>query len=543
MNFTLFRDEGGEPISRALKQYGCDVVVHPLMGQFPHDLPDDGIAVVWPSARLRVQAALTGSANDHHLKLIADDLVDRVRTLATKCKYVLVVNLALEPERPGMAALAYRPSGDRYARDFVNLALAKQFADEPKIALIDGSRWYRRSGNGDSRRRRFYYTKTDLTAEEMRFAARDIFSFGKTMTDGPKRVIALDLDNTLWGGVVGDAGLAALKLGGHDPIGEAYKDFQNELLQLHQRGFLLALVSKNAEATALEAMVNHPEMVLRPDLFAAWQINWDDKATNLRRISAELNLPLNHFIFIDDSEFERGLVRSLLPEVAVPEWPTDPLMFVEALWEQEGLLSNSMTDEDQKRNSMYAAERQRIATRAAGGYDTWLADIDLQLTVDVLREPDIMRTEQLFSKTNQFNTTTRRLSTDDLLMERESQSLLVCRLSDRFGDYGLVSAIVWRLDDDKGVVTVTDFVLSCRAFDRGIEDAVVGCWAMQARAIDVCYSKTEKNHKSMEWLQKFTSADLSSLSSGVVRLAGIAPAVHVNLAITEEAVRALGRLS
>jgi len=146
-----------------------------------------------------------------------------------------------------------------------------------------------------------------------------------------RKIVILDLDDTLWGGIVGDLGWRDLNLGGHDPVGEAFVDFQKTLKSLLNRGIILGIVSKNEESVALDALQNHPEMVLRPDDFAGWKINWSDKAMNIVELVAELNLGLDAVVFIDDNPVERACVKETLPDVLVPEWPEDRMLYKKAL--------------------------------------------------------------------------------------------------------------------------------------------------------------------------------------------------------------------
>ena len=174
-----------------------------------------------------------------------------------------------------------------------------------------------------------------------------------------RKVVICDLDDTLWGGIVGDAGWENLRLGGHDPVGEAFADFQRELKALTRRGIILAMVSKNTEAVALEAIEKHPEMQLRKDDFAAWRINWDDKAQNIADLMEELNLGLDSAVFLDDNPVERARISEALPEVLVPNLPRDKMLFASTLRKLNCFDSATVSSEDRKRAAFYNAERDR----------------------------------------------------------------------------------------------------------------------------------------------------------------------------------------
>ena len=226
----------------------------------------------------------------------------------------------------------------------------------------------------------------------------------------------LDLDNVLWGGVVGEVGWTGINLGGHDHVGEAFADFQRALKALAARGVQLALVSRNDEATALEAIDRHPEMQLRREDFAGWRINWEDKAQNIAGLLAELNLGDESAVFIDDSAIERERVRTAIPEVLVPEWPDDPARFREALGSLRCFDSPFLTEEDRRRTAMSAAERSRRCrvSTAVASVEDWLQSLDISVTVEMLSDGNLDRAVQLFNKTNQMNLATRRLSKPEL---------------------------------------------------------------------------------------------------------------------------------
>jgi HAD superfamily phosphatase (TIGR01681 family) len=207
----------------------------------------------------------------------------------------------------------------------VNLRLAEQFASDQRVLFLDSQRWISTAGTAAYNPKLWYMAKTPFHTSVFREAAGDVLAALDGVHGRSKKVIVLDLDNTLWGGVVGDEGWQKLRLGGHDHVGEAFVDFQRGLKRLMRRGILLAIVSKNQEATALEAIRKHPEMVLKVEDFAGWKINWEDKAQNIKEVMAALNLGLNSAVFLDDSAFERGQVRDELPDIFVPELPCDPV--------------------------------------------------------------------------------------------------------------------------------------------------------------------------------------------------------------------------
>src|SRR5439155_12335873 len=289
-----------------------------------------------------------------------------------------------------------------------------------------------------------------------------------------------------WGGIVGDLGWQSIRLGGHDPIGEAFRDFQLGLKILKERGVLLGIVSKNEESTALEAIRSHPEMVLRQDDFAGWRINWEDKAQNIANLAAELNLGLQSVVFLDDNPVERARVREVLPDVLVPELPANPMEFKAALQQLRCFDTPVISSEDQTRTGMYVSERQRRAAQAhISSLDQWLESLQMEVVAEPLSETNLDRATQLFNKTNQMNLSTRRLTKEELWSwSRENgNSMLVFRVSDKFGDYGLVGIASFRLEAGSQTdARIVDFILSCRVMGRKVEETMLHVLAVSAKA-------------------------------------------------------------
>ncbi|WP_342150033.1 HAD-IIIC family phosphatase [Methylorubrum sp. SB2] len=285
-----------------------------------------------------------------------------------------------------------------------------------------------------------------------------------------RKALVLDLDNTLWGGIVGDDGPAALVLGPGSAEGEAFAAFQAYTRDLSRRGIVLAVVSKNDEANALEAFERHPEMVLKRGDIAAFLANWDDKAENLRRVAAQLNLGLDALVFADDNPFERDRVRTALPEVAVPELPPDPSGYADRIAGAGYFEALSVTAEDRARGRHYAV-RQEVAAQG-GDLPAYLAGLDMRLSWRRFTAPDLPRIVQLVNKTNQFNLTTRRIT------EGEAQALLTdpdalalrFRLTDRLADNGIVGIVIGRRSGRDLVLDT--WLMSCRVIGRGAEAAM-----------------------------------------------------------------------
>ncbi len=313
-----------------------------------------------------------------------------------------------------------------------------------------------------------------------------------------KKVLVLDLDNTLWGGVIGDDGADGIVLGADSPAGEAFLEWQRMVAGLAQRGVVLAVCSKNDPAVA-EAGLAHPASQLKRGDFAAFECSWGDKAAGLRRIAAALNLGLDSFVFCDDNPAECALVRETLPEVAVLCMGADPSAFVDLFDAGHWFDLDSYTKEDLGRSAAYAARASALAEQA-GATDLagYLAGLGMRGWLGRPEEADIARMAQLELKTNQFNVTTRRYAEADLrrFLGRDDAVVLAFRLSDRFGDHGLTSTLVAFREGE--ALRIDSWLMSCRIFSRSAEEFVLQgligiAGAMGAERLAGEYVATAKN--------------------------------------------------
>jgi FkbH-like protein len=317
-----------------------------------------------------------------------------------------------------------------------------------------------------------------------------------------RKCLVLDLDNTLWGGVIGDDGLEGIVLGEGSAAGEAHLSLQHYAVQLRRRGVILAVCSKNDPATAEQAFRDHPEMALRRSDFAAFVANWNDKAANLKLIAEQLNIGVDSLVFVDDNPAERARVRQSLPMVAVPELPPDPAQYVRCLADAGYFESVSFTADDQQRGEQYAANASREALlKSSDSVDEFLRGLEMTVVSGPFNPVDLTRVVQLINKTNQFNPTTRRHSHEEVtaFMAEEGSLTLQFRLLDRFGDNGLVSAMILRpVPGAPDVLEIDTWVMSCRVFGRQLEDeamnqAVLAAGRLGARALRADYLPTLKN--------------------------------------------------
>jgi FkbH-like protein len=298
-----------------------------------------------------------------------------------------------------------------------------------------------------------------------------------------RKVIVCDLDNTLWGGVVGDDGAHNIKLGAPDPVGECFHAFQTALKGFRSRGILLAICSKNDERFALSVIEEHPAMALRKSDFVAWRINWRDKAENLLELAAELNLGLDSFVFLDDSPQERDQIRQVLPQVYTPDLPTSPSEYAPFLSSLSCFETPGIGKEDFERTDMYHAERGRKeALDLSGDVENWLRSLQIEVRAAPLRRESLARASQLLNKTNQFNLSLRRVDEKSFWdwAEEPCNAAYTFHVSDRFGDFGLTGLASLSLAGNEA--RIVDFVMSCRVMGKKVEEALLGYTLAQARA-------------------------------------------------------------
>ena len=343
-----------------------------------------------------------------------------------------------------------------------------------------------------------------------------------------KKCLVLDLDNTLWGGVIGDDGLEGIVLGEGNAVGEAHLELQRYALQLKARGVILAVCSKNDAAVAEGAFRDHPEMLLKRGDFAAFVANWEDKAANLAAIAKQLNIGLDSLVFVDDNPAERARVREALPVVAVPELPEDATYYVRCIANAGYFEAVSFTADDRQRAAQYAANAEREAMLGASeNMDEFLRGLGMSVVFGPVRPVDLSRVTQLINKTNQFNPTTRRYSAEEMeaIAASPGSISLRFRLLDKFGDNGLISVLILRPDAAQpDVMEIDTWVMSCRVFGRELEFeamniAVEAARGRGVRSFRASYIPTKKNGVISDLYPRlgFTRADAEAPADGAIQ--------------------------
>jgi FkbH-like protein len=343
-----------------------------------------------------------------------------------------------------------------------------------------------------------------------------------------KKCLVLDLDNTLWGGVIGDDGVDGIVLGEGSAAGEAHLALQHYAKQLKERGVILAVCSKNDTKIAEAAFNDHPEMVLRRSDFAAFQANWDDKAQNLKAIAKRLNIGIDSLVFVDDNPIERARIRQSLPMVSVPELPDDAAHYVRCLADAGYFEAIAFTADDRSRAEQYAANAERESLLGASeSMDDFLRGLNMTAVYGPFTAVDQARIVQLLNKTNQFNTTTRRYASEEVsqVMDDPSSLTLQFRLLDRLGDNGLISTMILRpAPDDDDALEIENWIMSCRVFGRELEFEAMNVAVETAkergvRAFVADYIPTAKNDVISKLYPDlgFTEVDRAAPANGATR--------------------------
>jgi len=463
-------------------------VAQTILAGPPADAAD--FLVVWTRPESAVPAfarALGGEVVDESAVLEeVDGFCQLVAGGAGRWRAVFVPSWTLPPHQRGFGMIDARGGGCARLLAAMNLRLMDRLASASNVYVLDASRWAAAGGPQAQNPRAWFLGKIAFGGGALAEAARDIKAALRGLGGGARKLVVVDLDDTMWGGIVGDVGWENLRLGGHDAVGEALVAFQHGLAALKRRGILLAIVSKNEEAVALEAIRSHPAMVLRQDDFVTWRINWRDKASNIAEIVTEMNLGLQSVVFLDDNPVERARVRETLPEVLVPDWPEDKLLYPSALGRLRCFDVPSVSREDADRTRLYAEERKREALRQqVGSIDDWLVSLGTRVTVEPLGSSNLARATQLLNKTNQMNLSTRRLTEQELVAWTAGQGrrLWTVSVSDRFGDAGLTGIV--SLESEGTVCRVVDYILSCRVMGRRVEEAMVHLAVETARSLNL----------------------------------------------------------
>ena len=443
---------------------------------------------------------LTPTARRAEIARTAGEIASLIDAQGSRGRGILLVHNFVLPSSPILGLHDARdPFGERAAIAAANDLLAEACRRRPGAFLVDVEALAGRMGKDAwTDPKMALLARVEVSRGGMELLARETMRFVRALTGRARKALVLDLDNTLWGGIIGEDGLAGIRLGDAPP-GNAYAAFQRRLRAMQRRGLLLAINSRNNPEDAIEALESHPEMVLRPGDFAAMRINWKSKVENMRELARELNIGLDALAFWDDDPAERERMRAMAPEVLTIEVPRDPALYERTLAQIAEFDALTLTEEDRARGQMMAEGRARTDARAR--FETeedFLRSLEIRATVAIPDAVTLPRFAQLTARTNQFNLTTRRTAEADLARAIDSGHFVArgLRVSDRFGDEGWVGFALFEREGDGA--RLDTFLLSCRVIGRKVEQAfLVACLedlrAAGVRRVQACYRPTARN--------------------------------------------------
>ena len=367
------------------------------------------------------------------------------------------------------------PSSFIFQTRKLNLLIGERASRAKSVFILDAASIQNRVGRENFASDKLYYiAKMPISLDVLPAVAKEIFDVILATRGKIKKCVVLDLDNTLWGGVIGDDGLSGIQIGDLG-LGHAFSDFQSWLKELKKRGVLLAVCSKNNEETAREPFEKHPDFVLRMEDFSIFVANWEDKATNIRYIRDVLNLGMDSFVFIDDNPFERDLVRSMIPEITVPDLPDDPSQYLSYLRSLNLFETASFSEADAVRTEQYREEVGRAKAQTQfESFDDYLKSLEMKASFAPFDDFHIPRIAQLTQRSNQFNLRTVRYTENQVAAAASDGGRLTLyfTLRDKFGDYGLISVVIMDKTDEE-TLFIDTWLMSCRVLKRGMEEFIV----------------------------------------------------------------------
>jgi FkbH-like protein len=394
----------------------------------------------------------------------------------------LIVHSLERPAHPSLGVVdSQSETGQSGLIRQINRELRRIAEEFRGVHILDYDALVARYGSENWRDERKWLTaRLPIAGDHLLHMAHEWMRFLVPLTGRTAKCLAVDLDNTLWGGVIGEEGMTGIKVGPEYP-GAAFQALQRALLDLSRRGILLAVCSKNNLDDAMEALDKHPGMLLRSQHFAALRINWTDKAQNLREIAQELNIGIDSLAFLDDNPFEREQVRTALPEVTVIDLPQNPLDYAATVRDCPIFERLTLSAEDQQRTAMYAEQRQRAgAEQSFQSKEDFFRFLEQEAELNPVSDLTLGRIAQLTQKTNQFNLTTRRYSEAQIaeMAKKTEWNIRSVRVRDRFGDHGIVGVAI--VLDQGDQCEIDTFLLSCRVIGRTVETALLAHIAKDA---------------------------------------------------------------
>ncbi len=508
-------------------------------GQYVQELmsPASGIAAFKPDAvvlAVRLQDACTliyenfNALDEAAVQSICNEWINTFRQAVKSFRKqsqasILCVNYEL-PAYPalGLADCNTVPSQIRTIAS-LNRTLNEIAAETGNMHIIDVDRFT--ACVGRSRivdPKLWFWGRIPIASEHQWAYVGEITRMLRATTGKARKVLALDCDNTIWGGVLGDVGKDGIALG-HDYPGNAFVALQKRALDLYHRGVVLVVASKNEHTAVKDVFENHPEMVLRPEHVSCFAVNWEPKPQNLQRVANTLNLNLDSFVFVDDHPVECAMMREMLPQVLTVNLPEDPARYEQTLAQLDCFDQLAVSDEDRRRGEMYRKEAARAEFRSeSDDLESFFVGLNMRVSIACNDESTLARASQLTQRTNQFNMTTVRRSESEILelMRAENTDVYTIRLNDRFGDNGIVGLAIVRKERDNAVLDT--FLMSCRVLGRSVEHAFLA-WigkrmlARKATVIEGRYNETPKNKPFSRFFESWGMSHSDETADGTQR--------------------------
>jgi len=445
----------------------------------------------------------------------ADELIERIAALCRKFTAASHVPLFISTI-PMPTNLSHQPAGIHDHNGLrsvllkINRALLNIAVESNQVHLFDFAAWTEQFGESSIDCKMDFFARQPISAAALPSFSTALARLFRPLLQPPSKVLALDLDNVLWGGVIGEDGLQGLKIG-HDFPGNIFRRFQQTALNLRARGILLVLLSKNNHSDVEEAFRNIPDMPLKLEHFAALRVNWREKHQNLSDIATELNLGLDSFVFVDDQQFEREQMAFNLPQVKILPVTEDPLTILNALTSCAHFDSYRTSAEDLTRSSDYAMQNQRKELELASGSTAeFLTTLGLRATLSSVNDATLGRVVQMLAKTNQFNVSTRRHTDADIrkILADPRNILIALSLSDRFSDQGMIGLGIAVAGSTNEEIFIDTLLMSCRAIGRGAEEVMWSALVSYAtslgfRRLSAEYIATSKNEQVADLFDRF----------------------------------------
>jgi FkbH-like protein len=421
--------------------------------------------------------SITASERREYIDNIIRDLVNLVRKFRTiSTSKLIVANFHVPVYSPYGIFETKTEFGLREMILYLNSKLTHSLREEPSTFILDFDAFVARYGEVNVfDYRQYLIGDIHVSLDFIPYLAEEIMGYVKAELGLNRKCIVLDLDNTLWGGIVGEDGFEEIKLSTLSP-GTSFTEFQRVILALHDRGIILAINSRNNEDEAIRVIREHPNMVLREHNFASIKINWNDKISNMKTIADELNIGLDSLVYFDDDPVNREVMSKALPEVMTVDLPEDPALYAQVLMNLNDFNSFAITDEDKKRGQMYVEERKRSQLEnSVGNLDDFLSQLNIRINIRKADPFTIPRIAQLVLKTNQFNLTTKRFQEEEILKFYKDKTMLVgcAQTADKFGDNGITGVFIIKKNPDLSEWIIEAFLLSCRVMGRRIENGIM----------------------------------------------------------------------